>query len=343
MLSEYVDRTIRDMPVLATESPAIMQFFTSEPHFHKHVFEFIYAFYNMNTKVGIFHGDLHLNNATYNRYYRLPDTNPHIMYNIESSFYVFPHNGAFSSIIDFSRSVIGNRDRLVHDFNEAEADEYFKLQRGRIIQLIYHYFPTFIEKHRATIESLLIDKFELMFKLLTAIDTYTLASNLSALFVLDPAFKDGRIVVPQSITKFLIRLAQTAEALIVSNLRDIIDGKIKKPSDIEWPNNTIIKTMFDSYLFQNYTKVNKERFPICDYFSSENEVVYDIQDAANWGPLLALDKQLQLAKKYGIDISDYEKAIREMERDETEKIEYLMSQYRREEKDLTKIESWMLV
>jgi len=345
MLTEYVDRTLRDLPMFASIDKRIMLFFTDIHHLHKHIFEYMYAFYNMNSKVGIFHGDLHLNNATFHKFINFktdPNTNYGIMYNIESSYYVFPHSGAFSTIIDFSRAIIGNRERIVHDFGEAAAAEYFKIQRDRVMQILYHYFPTIIEKHRATIDVLLIDKFELIFKILTAIDTYTLTSNISAMFVIDPIFKDGQIVVPPEITKFLIRITQLAETTIVNNLRGAIDGKITKASDIDWPNYTMIKALFDDYLYQNYIK-SDTKITICDYFSSENEMIYDISDMTNWGPLLSLDKQLQLAKKYGLSTAEYEKTMVEMERDETEKIEYLTSQYRREEKDLTKIESWMLV
>lgn len=93
--SEYVGRTLRDIPnIIAQELHyhGLDLLFTSEDYFCKHMFEYIYAFYCMNTRLGVIHGDLHMNNVTIYRLYEMVDlnnkpliTDPMIMYILADS------------------------------------------------------------------------------------------------------------------------------------------------------------------------------------------------------------------------------------------------------------------
>ena len=64
---EYLGRTWKDMPYLAltVDRSQITDLFSNYNVFAKIMFDYIYALLCMNVKVGILHGDLHLNNATF--------------------------------------------------------------------------------------------------------------------------------------------------------------------------------------------------------------------------------------------------------------------------------------
>lgn len=93
--SEYVGRTLRDVPNIIAQGlhyHGLDLLFTSEDYFCKHMFEYIYAFYCMNTRLGVIHGDLHMNNVTIYRLYEMVDlngkpliTDPMIMYILADS------------------------------------------------------------------------------------------------------------------------------------------------------------------------------------------------------------------------------------------------------------------
>jgi hypothetical protein len=91
--SEYVGRTLRDIPNIIAQKKhlhGLDLIFTDSATFAKHMFEYVYAFYCMNTRLGIIHGDLHMNNVTIFRLYTMVDLegnilikNPVVMYVLE--------------------------------------------------------------------------------------------------------------------------------------------------------------------------------------------------------------------------------------------------------------------
>jgi hypothetical protein len=110
--SEWVGRTLRDIPNIIAQKKhlhGLDMIFTSPDTFAKHMFEYVYAFYCMNTRLGIIHGDLHMNNVTIFRLYTMVDAkgiplikNPVVMYilaegemfgGMESSAYQNPADG----------------------------------------------------------------------------------------------------------------------------------------------------------------------------------------------------------------------------------------------------------
>lgn len=358
MTSEYVGRTLRDIPVLIahdSSAPSLTRMFTELDMFSKHMFEFIHGFYCMNTKAGLFHGDLHMNNATINRLYHVLDPangepvhesvkDPRVVYILSADeAYMFKHYGAFSTIIDFSRAIMGNYAKLEHEFGPRFADQYFREQRFRVMQIVYHYFPKVMDKYREQIEGLLITNFELMFKILTAIDTFVICSNIAAMISIDEAFTRGKIKLAGGLGRFTVRIIQLAEATILSNLQAAIDGKIKSVDDLEWPNLVILRQCFDEFRITG-ASLKKQKVDILDIFNYNNDVLWDVEDYSTWGPMLSIDKEIELRKKYGLDIHvGIKKWMRFKDIDETIAIDSLVSKYEAQEKDLIQFESWMLL
>jgi hypothetical protein len=352
MTSEYVGRTLRDLPILIANKehlPGLDLSFTDTHIFTKHMFEYVYAFYCMNSKIGMMHGDLHMNNATIGRLYHMTNKknipyvkDPHIAFIIDSEVYMFKHVGLFSIIIDFSRAILGDHARLEHEFSERFAEQYFKDQRTRVLQMIYHYFPKLMNKYKDKIEVLLTNSYPLMFKILTAIDTYVIMSNIAAMFGLDDAFTHGKIKIAPGAINLLKKLSTMAEHLVVSNIRAAIEGRISSPDDIEWPNLLILQKNFTEYKLT--PERMKESVTVVDIFNSNNDIVSDIDDYDSWGPLLSLEKEIELRKKYGQKLH---KGIMEWldykQKDESVMIDSLTTKYEQQEREVLQYEPWMLI
>lgn len=343
MTSEYVGRTLRDIPAMAVyDVVGYRKIFTDIGAFSARMFEFVYAFYCMNTNIGILHGDLHLNNATIFKLYtmtppdgrrRVPDAR--IVYVVRDDAYSFPHDGFHSMVIDFSRAIIGDYERLEHEFSPRYADMYFAEQQRRMMQIAHHYFPKLVDKYRAPLESLLSSNFPLIFKIFTAIDTYVIMSNILALISLDESFKQVK-VTPDAL-KLLSALIEHSEQLISNNLRAVVEGRISSVADIEWPNFLIIKKHFTNYKLD----VNDPSI-VVDIFNSNNDVTYDIEDYDTWGPLLTLDSEIELRIKHGLPPHEgIDQWLRHKEHDETATITELTSKYEQNEEDVLLFESWM--
>ncbi|QYB17516.1 hypothetical protein PV-S19_0152 [Pacmanvirus S19] len=354
LTTEYVGRTLRDTPALIVNKeflPGLDLVFTDINIFTKHMFEFVYAFYCMNTKIGIMHGDLHMNNATIARLYLMMTDDgelylkkfPHIAFILDQTVYVFPHYGLFSTIIDFSRAIIGDYKKLEHEFSPRFAELYFKEQRLRVMRMIYHYFPKLMDKYMDKIESLLISNFPLMFKILTAIDTYVIMSNIAAMFAIDDAFTRKQIKIAPGAIRLLAKLADMAEHLVNTNMQAALDGRITVPDDIPWPNHVILTKNFEEFKLTP-DKMQNPDINIVEIFNSNNEIINDTEDYDSWGPLLSIDKEIELRKKYNQEI---DKGIKQWisyrQTDDAEFVEALTTKYEQQEKEVLQFEPWMLV
>jgi hypothetical protein len=246
-------------------------------------------------------------------------------------------------IIDFSRAIIGDYSRLVHEFSARYADMYFSEQRLRTLQTMYSYFPNLVTKYRDHIEALLLTNFPLVFKILSVIDTYVIMSNISAMFSIDDTFVSEKIKIAPGAQKLLQAIINQAKSLFVSNIQAAIEHRITSTDDIEWPNLTILKTQFTGYSMTPAAVIDKT-LNIVDIFNSNNTVTYDVEDYDTWGPLLSIEKEMELRKKFKQPIHPgIEEWVKFKRSDESEVIETLTSKYEQQEKDVLQFEEWMMM
>jgi hypothetical protein len=256
---------------------------------------------------------------------------------------MFPHYGLFGTIIDFSRAILGDYKKIEHEFSERFAELYFKEQRIRVMYMIYHYFPKLMSKYQDKIEALLISSYPLMFKILTAVDTYVIMGNIGAMFSIDDAFTHGRIKIAPGAIKLLAKLADQAEHSVITNVQAAIEGRITLPDDIEWPNLEILQRNFTDYKITP-AKMKDPSITLVDIFNSNNDIVYDIDDYDSWGPLLSLEKEIELRRKYKQEIHGGIKRWLEYKAtDESAVIDSLTSKYEQQEREVLQFESWMLL
>lgn len=353
MTSEYVGRTLRDIPALIASEKHLqdLDFAFSDQHlFAKHMFEFVFSFYAMNTKVGVIHGDLHMNNACLNRLYyfytldRLHMTvnNPHICYILnDTTAYVFPHRGIFSTLIDFSRAILGDYTSVEKNYGTRFADMYFADQRLRSMQILYAHFPKLVEEYRTTLEAKFLTNFGLMFKILSVIDTYTISFNMETMFKIDEAVLRGQVKLSPEIAKILAALVRESANLLEENIRGVAAEKITSEADIEWPNLVILKKIFAAYLYDD-AKLADKTINVVEIFNYTNPVKNKIEDPATWGPLLSLDKILEIRRKYKMELPDGEKKWLDfVKRDESAEIAAITAKYEQESAESLKYEAWM--
>lgn len=362
MTSEYVGRTLRDMPsIIKAEDKTVIRAWLPDLHavfddihiFTKHMFEYIYAFYCMNTKLGIIHGDLHMNNATINRLYSFTRfdgvklvENPHIVYLVGEQTYCFPHNGTFATLIDFSRAIIGDYSRIENEFSVNYIDIYFSDQAERVMQIISQYFPNLTEQHDARIAKLVKTNFPLLFKILTVVDTYVIMSNILAMFSIDDSITKGKVKIADGAKDILRELTGHSEKLFVDYIHAALDGSIASPDDIEWPNLTLMQHFSDYILTDEKQKkypATGPEFNIVEIFNSNNEVKYEIEDYDTWGPILSFDPEYEFRKKHNLPVDEYNDWCKFKQVNEDQAMQDLTAQYAQKEQDILAYESWMLL
>jgi hypothetical protein len=289
LLTEYVGKTLQDSARLINgtyKDVSILEIYTNPHLFAKMYFEFLYSLYCANSKSMVIHGDLHMNNATIYKFFDLPNSGltmvgPSVAFTLRDTTYVFPHNGTYGVIIDFSRSILGNRSGLTHTFSKTFSDEFIRDQNMRFLETIKVHLPAFYNKWSSDIMNMLLYDFDTIFKFMTILDSYVITNNI--LFLLRA--KDFTNV---DIHPDCFALLQSASKIIDGLLNTIMQGIIERSElDFEWPNYTLIQALFDDYVY-DADRIKKEAgsLSILDIFNENLPLKHDGEDVDSWGPLL---------------------------------------------------------
>jgi hypothetical protein len=216
-LSQWIGSTIRDWPrMLRTYrlnnlNVAWVTLHTFDnPHvFTKYIFDWIYSCHAMNSRAGILHGDLHLNNITVHKFIELnkmvdgvqeykvgPD--PMSMYVVppinaagkmldtfdpDNNIYCFDSYGYCGGLIDYSRAIVMDLETIRKMDKDALADEEYvkRRQKENLLRLFHKFLPDIVDKNELKMRALILEKFELMVKIGFALDPFNIADNVHLL------------------------------------------------------------------------------------------------------------------------------------------------------------------
>jgi hypothetical protein len=201
-VDEHVGPTIGSLPAIARKSrsvaPAICRFFESGEMQERYLFDLCYGAHVLHTRVGVVHGDLHVNNMTLFEYahrfhaeHRGKDVvyseicpNPVVAYVIgdagEADTYVFPHDGSFACLIDFSRATLGP-SALARAARERGLEGFGRSQAARALRILNHYIPNHVQPRQEKIKGLLLAEPAAMFELIAAVDFIAIGRNIAFL------------------------------------------------------------------------------------------------------------------------------------------------------------------
>lgn len=263
LMIEYVGNTLKDLPKVIN-----ILGLSGGIEFNKNIFELIYGLFCINHRGGVIHGDLHLNNMTMRVEQIEPKgnmINNKPLYDIyflddKEDIYCIPSSMVTLTMIDFSRSIIGNIDRLTKDFGKDYTEKFITNQNIRLINMLTHHFPKLIKSYKNDIERMLSLNFPLMFKVFTSIDAY-----ISLSYILN-LIKDNdylnKIKGIQASYEKIENIIKQSELLLINNLQDAISGKITKVDDIKWPNWILLRDNFKEYSYTNFDPAVKQYYYI---------------------------------------------------------------------------------
>lgn len=296
----------------------------------KHIFELIYTLYCLNSRKGVIHGDLHLNNFTIQPQYftKFRDVtslkNPHMLFILDDNhLFAFPTRQYHTVVIDFSRAIV--RPSLLDSFENfdivhakklklkeegkiqllrpEERSEFLYEQVIRILKFYEMYFPDFTVPRKSSLSVLLLNNFDKLFPIFSGMDTY-LAINNTILFFR----KTGLDKKHLKHFKLLEGIVNRTEQLLTDTLEKIIeDPKSVDYSIMQYTNRKLLDEFFSEYLIispenNNLTQfLSKNTTVGIDFY--ENKEIYNFDNVNNF-PNYLLDQ-----KYYGIDGKLYEGPI----------------------------------
>jgi hypothetical protein len=280
IIGEYVGKTMYDS-VFFSQSSDYYKKLVKNPfyrenysHFKKYMFQICYNLLCINSKLGIIHGDLHLNNMTinpliYKKNMDIEIKNPKIMYSFSDEQYVFDNNFYNLCIIDFSRAIINpsSQENLmspeiskIYDIIRDKTT-FFKKQTKTLIKYLIDTKPEF-KSLEMQLYNVFMYNFDAVFKVLTALDIY----NVSSKFIM---FIEN-INLEKEISKASVDLIQRINKIADNILSVTFNNMLEKRDygDIEWPAYTIIKEVFYEDTFDRQYEEGKVDYDnITDVFN----------------------------------------------------------------------------
>jgi hypothetical protein len=278
--SEYVGVTFKSIPdvirLRESVSPSYTRMFSEPSMGAKYLADLAVGVHALHTRVGAIHADLHLNNMTLHPFLQRWDFSnpekPHQIHPIrnpvmayiagpkgELDTYIFPHDGWFATIIDFSRSILGPtaRARLEEERGAEYTATFFRAQASRALKVLHHYIPGFAKKHQAAIKGLLLSEPDVMFRIMTAVDFLAIGRNFGALLKniakTEGTCKRFRRPIPVSpeLAKMASKMERVALEHLVSRLSDVVTGQASRnPKSFPFMGSVIMPAVFAEYSYR---------------------------------------------------------------------------------------------
>lgn len=295
--NEYVGRTFADCITLSSKSK-ILDDRLGHPfkdvgydYFAKYIFDICYGLYCINSKLGIMHGDFHLNNCTIGMIYNLNKENTEnkgklnkVIYIIDDEYqFVFPNNSYYGCLIDFSRCIINPHTidlfvdkSLPSAYTLTDDREAFIINEiNNLLNMYLQLFPNRINQKEELVV-LLKNHYDATFRLLTCMDIYMFSYKLEKMLL------DVKNVGIQCI-KLVNKIFKLSEEYITTEMNYLIENPneiSKKILSDDYPMLTIIKKCFAEYIDG---KTFKKIGIITDIYCYNNNLKYSL-DVYNMYP-----------------------------------------------------------
>lgn len=328
--NEYVGRTFADA-INLTQTSKVFDEMIGRPFqnvgydfFAKYLFDICYGLLCINTKLGLMHGDFHLNNATIGSLYRSTELSPkqhRVVYALDDEYqFVFPNNGYFGCLIDFSRSIINPHTYNI--FMDKSLPSTYQLVKNEekfisneILSLLNIYIQMFPGKIKQKDELIVLFKnhYDVVFKLLTCIDLYMFTVRLNR------QLKQQNM--GSKAMELVDKINKLSEHYIASEMNKLVSDfdYAEEIEKMEFPIATIIKKCFAEYV----DNVDSKDI-ITDVYCFNNEMKYSLDKYDNFPTIIKQVKCLDDdGKEHDIKyLSDMRRQVRlEYERIKTHNLE----------------------
>ena len=259
-IDEFVDSTIGTIPhtmrTAQIPPPKYYNFLKKIEYFDKIIFDLMYGIHTLHKKIGAIHLDLHLNNMTImeveNDFYKKgkgkyvydKDTIYHTAYVIDGQreTYLFPFEGYYGTIIDFSDSVV-SRNFLEFTSKSVTFDSFENII-DREKDYIYEKLSSalsYARKYKDKVRGSIISNYEDMFKAITAIDFVSITRNIRIMLE-----RDFSNYVHEDILHRIKELEDISLEHLLMSVQNVVD---KEGKDVKFAGDVLLSQFFSNYKY----------------------------------------------------------------------------------------------
>ena len=224
----------------------------------------MYGVHVLHKRVGAIHLDLHLNNMTImevddsfykkdkskDKYNYVEDKRYHTAFIVDGQkeTYIFPFDGYYGSIIDFSDSVV-SRTFLEFANKEITFDSFENIidrEKDYIFDKLSSML-SYVRKYKDKVRGAIISNYEDMFKAITAIDFVSITRNIRLMI--------ERELIDYANSNILQRIKDLEDAsleYLLSSVQNIVDNEGK---EITFAGDVLLPKFFSKY---NYASIDPD-------------------------------------------------------------------------------------
>jgi hypothetical protein len=315
LIMQYVGLTFKDIfmtamrpPVRLLEAEHLKQRepFENLALFKDRVFELFYALRAMNEQ-WIIHSDLHANNWCLNMHVgSIPHRAPqeYALFIVEEDAYRMDRPHYTSFLIDFSRAIIADYDRVHAQYGEPMTAQFFVQQRRRMMQLIVSLFPAFAKTHTAFLEKVLETDFKQVLKVMSALDVIVCCGHILNTF----KEADEWAKAHKEYLDFAATCVRKAREITLQLLMRLVKNELE---EFEWPLTTLLQDVFaEKKVVYNPSsaveRVQRGLPPIkglTDIYNYKNPPTWDVTNYDKWGPI-SLELAVSIQAKMEPDVKN---------------------------------------
>jgi hypothetical protein len=310
---QYVGLTFKDLFMTAMRPPVRLleaehlkqrELFENLALFKDRVFELFYALRAMNEQWMI-HSDLHANNWCLNMHVgTLPPRaqQEYALFIVGEDAYRMDRPHYTSFLIDFSRTIIADYDKVHSQYGEPMTAQFFALQRQRMLQMITALFPDFMQAHTAFITKAIETDFRQVVKVMSALDIIVCCGHMTNTFKEAGEWAKGH----KEYIDFTLSCVRKARAHTLMLLLQYVKDEL---GEFEWPLTVLMQDIFaEKKVIYNpadaVERVQRGLPPLkglTDIYNYKNPPTWDIANYDKWGPI-SLEKAVAIQAKMEPDV-----------------------------------------
>lgn len=322
-VDENVGFTFTNIPRIIRKAsivpPHYEKLVTDLDMFNKYMFDLLYSCHVLHKRLGIIHFDLHLNNATIMKAYSFYKTDIdknkvtsikynkekryNVSYSIDEVHYVFPFDGFYGTIIDFSDSIINKTFLEYTDRFIARQDMDFIIDRERdeISSKIFE-FLKYSGKDKDILRGSIISDYDDMFIAISTIDYITVLRKLRMTFENEMGFPkkdtDAReFKVSEVIMKKLKMMENRSLEYFLENVNRVMNRQSgdRRP---DWPGDVLLNEFFKNYITDS---ADLKKMNIYEAWNFNAEHKYSVSEYNSYPPWI---KKGDIVEKFDKKIAE---------------------------------------
>jgi hypothetical protein len=301
-LSTHTNVTVSNAHLLAYTNPT--SGILSDSGFGRLLFDYLYDLYCLNTRVRAMQGDLHISNATMMRLNIATKAEyGNTAYVIGEDIYSLPYGGVIGCIIDFSRAIIGDTDRLANEYTRASAGMVQTSQVQMLADLVRRHFPAIHSAFASNLRIIAEDKFDAFFQVCTIIDAYSLSCGIGIMFDTQPEYRRKYALVSPELRDLVQRITYTSRDIFIRNMNTLM--RTGEPPT-KWPMLELIEAIYGD---KRITWPPSDDEPVSHVVNSNNPIKYTRE---NLNPLVDPTEEMKIRKEIGIERREQTFEMREI-------------------------------